>query len=649
MGDELVTRTLPPTNVATNVPMPSKEAGQRSINITDLFITRWTPPWSRPPSLPAYTWRAWVLNQPVATVCREMLITMLTGLDWTITARDSDKKEDLAPTMDYYNKLLNHGGYYLDTDWTGLLEWVCGDLLDIPFGGAVEVGRRDDSPKGRVVWLRPLDGGTLYPTLNKAFPVVQYYQGYSAVMFPKHAIARTYMSPRPEIFREGWGIAPPEKIYFALDLLNRGDKYYANLLLDVPPAGILDLGDMEKTSAQEWINEFRTFVANTTDAFRIPVLYEHNNEVKFLPFGKVPNDIMFDHITLKYAALVASAYGLQLNDIGLQTTSRSGETLAGAIRATTQTMRSGMAKLKMKIKYFIEQILPDTLQFDWVDFNADSNVAMGRARLASATAFNALIQAGAFSAQEIRSQMLFDGLLSVSIPNERPKDAVPQTPPGSKTPERPGSLGHGTLPSEGGEGELRSIVIKRSDYADKRTGNFVKDIVLATYPRLKEFLSLISDDDLMLSKSMILDGIFSDEAGVVQLISELSNRKSVLGIDMKSVRSLMGEVTGVPDEKKKKLEEKLKGSTNQLVSLTAIKSLADVMWEQEVAQINDLEMNWNESEEPVEGDTQEAFDGEVVNGYDYIVEEVKSRTLKSLPATIEAWILSEIEEMNRSK
>ena len=615
----------------TNVPMPTKEQGQRSINITDLFITRWTPPWSRPPSLPAYTWRAWVLNQPIATVCREVLIAMLTGLDWNITARNSDAKKDLEPTIDYYTKLFNHGGYYLGTDWTGLLEWVCGDLLDIPFGGAVEIGRRNDDEKGRAYWLRPLDGGTLYPTLNDDFPVVQYYQGYTAVAFPAHSISRMFMSPRQEIFREGWGMAPPEKIYFALDLLNRGDKYYANLLLDIPPAGILDLGDMEKSSAQAWVEEFRTFIAGTTDAFRIPVLYEHNNEVKMLPFGKVPNDIMYDQITLKYAALVCSAYGLQLNDIGLQTTARSGETLAGAIRGTTQTMRTGMARLKMKVKFFFEHILPENLQFDWVDYNADLNVAMGRARLASATAFNLMVQAGALSPTEFRAQMMFDGMVNVSIPNDPPKDAVPQQQTG-KPAEHPGVLGHGTLPSEGGEGEIRSLVVNKSAASDTRINKLVENLVLAFSPKILEFLSLIADDDLRLSKSIVTDGIMSDQIGISQVVSELVKGKPVLSV---SSKSLMGEVTGIEEPKKKKIVEKLKSNINSLISMLAIRHLSDVMYETELQNLDNIEMVWGD---------EDVIDDAQTTDYDYIVGEVKSRTLNSLPQTLYDWIKNEIKE-----
>ena len=39
----------------------------------------------------------------------------------------------------------------------------------------------------------------------------------------------------------------------ALQMIGRGDVYYANLLLDTPQVGILDLKDMAKDSAEEWV------------------------------------------------------------------------------------------------------------------------------------------------------------------------------------------------------------------------------------------------------------------------------------------------------------------------------------------------------------------------------------------------------------
>ena len=123
------------------------------------------------------------------------------------------------------------------------------------------------------------------------------------------------MSPRPEIQREGWGMAPPEKIFFSLELLNRGDIYYANLLLDTPEAGILDLADMDGASAQEWIKQFRSLLGGI-DPLKVPVLYEHEGDVKWIPFGRPPTELMFDRVTTKYAALVASGYGISLSEIG---------------------------------------------------------------------------------------------------------------------------------------------------------------------------------------------------------------------------------------------------------------------------------------------------------------------------------------------
>lgn len=482
------------------------------------------------------------MNQPIAMICRETLIAYMLSLDWSITPRDPSYREELNATIKYYTNLLNHGGNYLSTDWTGIVEWIGGDLLDLPFGGAAEVGRKNDSPDGRVMWLRPLDGGTLYPTLNSDYPVVQYYQGYDAVAFPAHAIARTYMSPHQYIWREGWGMAPPEKAYFALDLLNRGDKYYANLLLDIPTAGILDLGDMEKGSAEEWVGAFKTFVNDTTTSFRIPVLYEHNNPVNFLSLGKVPNDIMFDRITLKYAAILSAAYGLGLSDIGLQSTTTNGETLAGSIRQERRTRKIGVARVKAKLIYFINQLLPDTLEFNFIDYDDELNVALGRARLASATAFNLYKQMGTFSAQEIRSQTISDGLVSLSFPDKIPSDAhevLPQQQPfgggnsgkPGKPNKEPETLGNPKPPSAGGEGEIKSITFKAKTQA---MDHFINDLVVTVAPKIYERVLSVGEDEFFLVKSLVQDSLFSedDELGLQEIIKSFSGQHLVSLMDL---------------------------------------------------------------------------------------------------------------------
>lgn len=617
MPDEIVEKAS-----ILQAPVPTKEAGQRSVNISDLYLTRFTPPWSRPASLPAYTWRAWVMNQPVALVCRETLIANLESLDWKIIPRNMKYKEELEPVARYYTKLIEHGGNYpeLGLDYSGLAEWIIGDMLDVPFGGLAELGRKNDDPKGRVLWIKPVDAGTLYPTLNRDFPVVQYYQGYEVVALPQHAQSRVLWSPHQYLFREGWGIAPPEKIYFALDLLNRGDKYYANLLLDIPTAGILDLGDMEQSSAQEWIESFRTFVNDTTTSFKIPVLYEHNNPVNFLSLGKVPNDLMFDRITLKYAALVAAAYGMSLGDIGLQTTSSSGETLAGSIRQERKTKKTGFARVKAKWKSFWDNILPDSLEFHLIDYDDELNVAMGRARLASATAFNIWTQMGAFSPQELRSQAIQDGLISVSIPDEMPDDVEPA--PQNKVQERPGALGNPSPASSGGEGEIRSFTAKSSPLSLNKLMN---EIVKKIYDQI---ISPLSDDELYLAKSVVMDSLTSDtdplELEAILKAIGSNTVKFAWGKDFdKEVKS------SIPDELHsvnlapylKKFKDAVRSNVNNFLAQSIAVVTSDVV-------SNEL-----------------TFDNDLTYGYDYIIGEVQRRLKKSLDDFIGVHLMNEVNNM----
>ena len=492
------------------VPEPSKESGQRSINTDDIFFTRFTTPWARPDAVSAEMWRKFVMLQPIAVDCKESLLSTVIGFDWSVTARDSEKRDELKSVVKYYSKLIDKGGYYYDFGYEGLVERILSDFLDIPFGAGAEIGRKKDSSNGRVVWVKPIDGATLYPTLNREFPVVQYYNGHSA-KFPAYAMSRVYMTPRNDILRDGWGMAPPEKVYFALEMLRRGDQYYSNLLLDTPPAGLLDLGDMEKDSAYDWAKAFRAFQAGDPSSFAIPILYEHTTDVKFIPFGKVPNDIMYDRITLKYAAIVTAAYGLSLSDIGLQTTSASGETLAGSIRQERRTKRSGIARAKKAIKRFIENFLPDTLQCNIIDPDDEVNMAMGKARLATVTAFKPMYEMGLFSREEMRLQMLQDGLMSKDFQEAIPEGVEPEEDT-NKSPERPGSLGSSESVASGGQGQVRlsAISVNKSKDFERYVKGFVTDIVKPAGESIIKAKKQLSEDEIYLVRSMVDTSLFGD-------------------------------------------------------------------------------------------------------------------------------------------
>jgi hypothetical protein len=458
--------------VKYSAPNPSREKGQRSLDPENMFLWKLVPGWMRPAWYDAEFWRRFVLYQPVAIDCREAIISWHSSMDWKLEPRESTERDELKEDIRYYEELFSNNG---DFDFIELIEWLGTDYLDIPFGAGVEVGRAGDSPDGKVLWIEPLDGGTLFPSLNDDFPVGQALleNFQKTVYFPKHAINRMYVSPRTKIERKGWGMPPPEKIYLAMEMLNRGDKYYAQLLLDTPEAGILDLMDMSKESATEWVKAFKSLMTGL-DGFKVPILYEHEQAAKFIPFGRPPTEILFGQITAKYAALVCSAYGISPSDINFPSMGNGGETLAGSIRQERQTRRTGIARAKKKFKYFFDRLLPKGLQFSWIDLDDELSVALGRARLATATAFTAMVDKRIITPKESRLQLISDGLFTISMPediDEKEFDILTDTQqnPFGATAQRPGMLGKPVPPSMGGQGEVKKSVFEEEvDYGISR-------------------------------------------------------------------------------------------------------------------------------------------------------------------------------------
>lgn len=436
----------------TTYPTPSRQTGQRSLD--PLFLNRIVPQWRNPDWLSGEAWRRVVEAQPVAVVCRDTLISNIVNLEWAIEPTDSTQRDELKSEIAYYEDLLNFSG---ELDYVSLVEWLGRDYLDLPMGGVAEVIREGDSPEGRTSYIIPVDAATCFPTDNVDFPIGQ-TNGREYVYFPWYAINRIYMSPKTSWNRWGWGCAPPEKIFLTITLLDRGDVYYANLFLDSPQVGILDLMDMEKSSAEAWVDSWKNMLSGI-DPFKIPVLYEHTSDAKFISFTRSPGELMFDKGLARYVTLLTAGYGMSPSDIGFPSTSGGGETLAGTIRQERRTRRTGYALFKKKLALFFNRLLPPTLRFHFIDLDDELNVAIGRARLATATAMEIDIRNGIITPNEARQQMIADGLFTISMSEAiEGGDEVRQQPMGGNV----GSnlLGRPVAPSQGGFGEQRSEVEK---------------------------------------------------------------------------------------------------------------------------------------------------------------------------------------------
>src|SRR3989337_4576119 len=123
-------------------PTPSRHPHQRNIQLPD-YLQRILPAWRNPEWMEARYWRAAVQQQPVAVVCRETLISNLVSLEWKIEPRDSTQRDELKEDIKYYSRFFENTGDY---DYQDILEWVLKDTLDLPFGGAAELGWEGDTP-----------------------------------------------------------------------------------------------------------------------------------------------------------------------------------------------------------------------------------------------------------------------------------------------------------------------------------------------------------------------------------------------------------------------------------------------------------------------------------------------------------------------
>jgi hypothetical protein len=438
------------------------------------FLRRYLPDFLTPMWVEAARWRNVVRNEPTAIICRDRLIVYAQAQPWDITARDITDAAKLEEDIAYYKKFILH-------DFDTIIDLLWQDVLDLPVGGNIELVRwpsnvlptikRDGetfrvtqpSPKGHIFKLVPIDGATIVPTHDPEFPIMQKLQGDigNAAFFGRNEIGRIMLTPRPEIRIKGYGMPPPQRIYMAISLLHYGNQYYARLLLDTPEAGILDLLDMNKEDAEDWVASYQNLLQGI-DPQKIGVLYQHTTAAKWIPFGRPPSEMSYDNVTLKQQRIVAAGYWLTLADIGLEP---GGKTMGGEIRRQRETRLTGFGMVREKTKNFMNNdVLPPYLEFAWIEKDDEAMAAMGRARLLNAQALKALVEPGILQIEDAQAQLKKDGLLTIELQPPKPEAASapalgkkPALPPGEANEDQTDSELKRVPPSAGGRGEAGRV------------------------------------------------------------------------------------------------------------------------------------------------------------------------------------------------
>ena len=113
-------------------------------------------------------------------------------------------------------------------------------------------------------------------------------------------------------------------------------------------------------------------------------------------------------------------------------------------------------------------MLPDSLYFNYIDFDDELAVAKGRAFLSITTSLNQAIEKRYVTPQESRLVLLADGYLPSSFPETIPEDGFDDIDD-SEMNNQVGMLGNPVPVSQGGQGEVRESQIIQRSLVDTRS------------------------------------------------------------------------------------------------------------------------------------------------------------------------------------
>ena len=334
------------------------------------------------------------------------------GLDWVLEGEDPDEKA-------YFTKLLENADADDSGGWEVFLSRILKDAMEVPFGGAAEIGAFGD---GVVAWVSHIDGATMIPTFDPRTPYAQVSPfGLTVgppIAFKPAQIGRVRWQAQSDLRAYGWTITPVQDSLPAIQALLRADRFWQSFLIDGPPPGILDIPGWDEQEAQTWYDSWKTMLAGISP-LKVPILAGSNRENKtaqFIEFAKSPAETQMLAVIKSYAETVTACFGMSLGDLGL-----FGQELrlAGATKLIELTQRQGMAKLMRGVKSMIDlDILPDGLEFKWSELDLQDELRKEQAKEIGSRRLKNLVDSGMLSSDNGRLVALAEGIIPPDVIDE---------------------------------------------------------------------------------------------------------------------------------------------------------------------------------------------------------------------------------------
>ena len=370
-----------------------------------------------PSSLSSDEWRL-TAREPTNAAYQGHLIRALKLSYKFVPKRGEDPKSPkVKEIIEYYEEL------FAKNSWNLTKIAFEKDSYDLPFGGALEIGWWSDSafggkfPAGYPAWFVHVDAGTVrvnQASSNGQYPFCQIDPNDTQHIIPfrRRDIARLLYLPHTDIKLRGYQNSPTEQNWQIIQALSRLYTYDMKTLTDTPIAGILDLADFSEEDAIEWAKGFQEMMMGI-ESIKIPILYEHERPVRFVPFGNAERDTkdQWKH----YAERCGNPYGLTIGSLGLYEHDR---TLAGARIQRITTQRTGVGGFAWDEKNAINrQLFPlgCPVRFDWDVPEIEDVVKRRQAEGLRIAYMGQMVQVGALKAEDMLEQAIEDEIFTIPV------------------------------------------------------------------------------------------------------------------------------------------------------------------------------------------------------------------------------------------